>query len=111
MKAGPESLRLSVHVVLETGDGKRLAEIRHEPVIHHLLTKEEWMRGDHAFRQALELAVVNPARSLVAAHVRKLAPAPFTRIDQPLPQADITLPESERRCLTNLLDEIARQGR
>ena len=109
METGSESIRLKIHLVAETGDGKRLAEIRHEPVFHFFRTLESWARGDQALRTMLELEVLAPARALVAAHTRKLADEPFTRIQQPLPRADITLPENERKNLDGLFAEIARQ--
>jgi len=109
MEAGSESIRLTIYLKVETGDGERLAEITREPVFHLFRTQENWMRGDQAFRTMLEHEVVAPARALAAAYLRKLDDVPFIRIEQPMPQANITLPEAHRENLDGLFAEITRQ--
>jgi hypothetical protein len=109
MEADTESIRLRIHLVAETGDGKRLAEITRAPVFPLFRTHESWMRGDQAFRTMLEHEVIAPARALVAAHLRKLDDVPFIRIEQPMPEANIKLPEAQRENLDGLFAEITRQ--
>ena len=109
MEAGSESIRLTIYLKVETGDGERLAEITRAPVFPLYRTQEDWMRGDRAFRTMLEHEVIAPARALAAAYLRKLDNEPFIRMEQPMPQANITLPEAERENLDGLFAEITRQ--
>lgn len=110
MEAGSDSIHLEIHLTATTGDGKRIAEITNAQVFPVFPTLESWQKGDQAFRQMLESQFVNPARSMVAAYMRKTTEEPFSRLDSLMPEADFALPASERKNLQALFDEITRQG-
>jgi hypothetical protein len=69
MDTNADSVRLKLHLVIQSGDGKRIAEFEEESVFHDVLTLGDWRRNDRPFREMLAMKVVDPARCLVAAHV------------------------------------------
>jgi len=109
METDSETVRLKVHLVAETIDGKRIAEITRKSVFHYFRTEESWMEGNEAFKRMLQCEVLAPARALVSVHLRRLEEVPFIQIERRMPHANITLPETERKNLDGLLAEITRQ--
>ena len=103
------SLRLKVHLVLETGEGQTLAEINHQHEFPEILSQKTWREVEETCLRLIHANVVNPAHFLVSAHVRKGTDDSNFERRNALFSIGADLPENERRGLGRLVDEIIRQ--